>query len=187
MNRYLHQTGATQEQCAAVVAKNRRNALRNPSAPYGTDLTLDEGRAGPPLSWPLGHREVADHDADGAIVMVLASEERARDLSDRPVWILGVGWCNGSASLESRDWAQADYAREAARMAYRQDNLDGSPRKEPEVVAFIRLGDGGLVHRLGEVEPEAVAIGMLVEAVFNPPAEREGSILDIAHFRPVGE
>lgn len=67
------------------------------------------------------------------------------------------------------------------------DNPDGSPREEPEIVAFVSLGDGGLTHRLGEVEPEAVAIDMPVEAVFKPAAEREGSILDIAYFRPVAE
>lgn len=62
---------------------------------------------------------------------------------------------------------------------------EGKPRTTPEIVALVRLGDGGLVHRLGEVDPEALAIGMAMEAVFKPAAEREGSILDITHFRPV--
>jgi len=64
-------------------------------------------------------------------------------------------------------------------------NYDGSPRETPEVVAFVRLGDGGLVHRLGEVAPEDVHVGMQVEAVFKPQAERTGSILDIEYFRPI--
>jgi uncharacterized OB-fold protein len=63
---------------------------------------------------------------------------------------------------------------------------DGTCRETPEVVAFIRLGDGGLLHRLGEVEPDAVAIGMRVQAVFKSAPEREGSILDIVCFRPLG-
>ncbi|HEY45115.1 MAG TPA: Zn-ribbon domain-containing OB-fold protein [Anaerolineae bacterium] len=65
------------------------------------------------------------------------------------------------------------------------ENLDGTPREEPEIVAFISLGDGGLVHRLDEVELDDLDIGMPVEAVFKPKAEREGSILDIKYFRPV--
>lgn len=64
------------------------------------------------------------------------------------------------------------------------EDLDGKPLAEPEIVAFIRLGDGGLIHRLGEVEPEDLFIGMPVEPVFKPAAEREGSILDILYFRP---
>ena len=61
---------------------------------------------------------------------------------------------------------------------------DGSPLETPEMVAFICLGDGGLVHHLGEVEPEDVFIGMPVEAVFKPQEERLGSITDIRYFRP---
>ena len=63
-------------------------------------------------------------------------------------------------------------------------NPDGSQRTSPEMVAFVRFGDGGLVHRLGEVDPEQVTIGMPVEAVFKPPSEREGAITDIVYFRP---
>jgi len=39
-----------------------------------------------------------------------------------------------------------------------------------------------LIHRLGEVDPEEVYTDMPVEAVFRE--EREGSLLDIAYFRP---
>lgn len=66
-------------------------------------------------------------------------------------------------------------------------NYDGSPREIPEIVAFVKLADGGLIHRLEEVDPDDVTIGLTVEAVFKPMAEREGSILDITHFKPVRE
>jgi uncharacterized OB-fold protein len=65
------------------------------------------------------------------------------------------------------------------------EDLDGTPREEPEIVAFIILEDGGLVHRLDEVELDDLDIGMPVEAVFKPKGERKGSILDIKYFRPV--
>jgi uncharacterized protein len=64
-------------------------------------------------------------------------------------------------------------------------NVDGSMRKSPEIIAFIRFGDGGIVHKLQEIDPDAVVIGMQVEAVFKPKEERQGNILDITHFRPV--
>ncbi|HSJ57645.1 MAG TPA: Zn-ribbon domain-containing OB-fold protein [Anaerolineae bacterium] len=65
-------------------------------------------------------------------------------------------------------------------------DLDGEPLEEPAVLAYVKLGDGdgGLVHYLGDVDPEDVEIGMEVEAVFKDAAERRGSILDIAYFRP---
>lgn len=65
------------------------------------------------------------------------------------------------------------------------ENLDGSPREQPEIVAFLSFGDGGIVHRLGEVEPANIDIGMPVEAVFKPKNKREGSIQDIEYFRPI--
>ncbi len=65
------------------------------------------------------------------------------------------------------------------------ENYDGSRREIPEMVAFIQISDGGLVHRLGEVEFEDLEIGMLVEAVFKPKAERTGAITDILYFRPL--
>lgn len=66
-------------------------------------------------------------------------------------------------------------------------DLDGEPLPEPRMLAFVRIDgtDGGLVHYLGEVEADEVYIGMDVEAVFKEPAERKGSILDIAYFRPL--
>lgn len=66
-------------------------------------------------------------------------------------------------------------------------DLDAKPLPEPRMMAFVQLdgADGGLVHFLDEAEPEDICIGMRVEAVFKDKAERKGSILDIAHFRPV--
>lgn len=64
---------------------------------------------------------------------------------------------------------------------------DGQPLEKPRLMAFIVIGetDGGIVHDLGEIEPEQVFIGMPVEAVFKPAAERTGSITDILYFKPV--
>lgn len=67
------------------------------------------------------------------------------------------------------------------------ENYDGTTRDEPELVAFVKIGDGGIVHRLGGVDPDQIEIGMQVEAVFKPQDEREGSILDISHFKPVAD
>lgn len=64
-------------------------------------------------------------------------------------------------------------------------NYDGTVMDKPEIIAFIEIGDGGLIHKLGEISPENVKIDMQVAAVFKPAEEREGSILDIIHFQPI--
>ena len=68
-------------------------------------------------------------------------------------------------------------------------NSDASRREEPILVAVIEI-DGasplmGVLHLLGEVEPERVEIGMRVEAVWRPDGERTGAITDIRYFRPL--
>jgi uncharacterized OB-fold protein len=67
--------------------------------------------------------------------------------------------------------------------------------KEPEIPAVISLDGaselsdtsvimGGIMHKIGEVEPEKVKIGMRVKAVWKPEEERTGSITDILYFKP---
>jgi acetyl-CoA C-acetyltransferase len=159
MNRYLYETDSTQEQCAAVVVKNRFNALKNPFAPYGANLSLEDVLSAPVLSWPLGEHEAAEH-ADGAIVMVLATEEKALSLTDKPIWILGTGWCNDSPSLENRDWAHAIYAEEAARIAYRQAGISNPL----EAIDFAEVDDTYAYKELQALE----ALGFCSEGEAGP-------------------
>ena len=85
------------------------------------------------------------------------------------------------------EWVDVGTTGEVHTFTLLYENYDGSPREKPEIVAFVKLADGGLIHRLDEVDPEDIVIGMQVEAVFKPKAKREGSILDIAHFKPIGQ
>jgi len=136
MTRFLHDTGTTHEQCAQVVVKNRRNALSNPSAPYAADLSAEDILSGPPLAAPLGVRETAEY-ADGAIVMVLASEEVANSIAKLPVWMLGMGWSNDSPGLEHRDWSSMQFIQDSSRMAYRQAGIQDAAL----AIDFAEVGD----------------------------------------------
>lgn len=60
--------------------------------------------------------------------------------------------------------------------------------EKPTIPAVIEI-DGasqgmGILHLLGEVEPEEVRVGLRVRAVWKPEAEREGAITDILYFKP---
>jgi acetyl-CoA C-acetyltransferase len=106
MTRYLWATGSTREQCAQVVVKNKRNALYNPAAAYGASLELDDVLDSELIAYPLSQQDICSH-ADGAIVLVLAAADVAQGLSQVPVWIRGLGWCNDASSLETRAWGRA--------------------------------------------------------------------------------
>jgi acetyl-CoA C-acetyltransferase len=127
MHRYLEVSGATEEQCALVVEKNRRNALDNPRAAYPGAVEAEDVAASDPQWWPLRSLDVAGR-ADGCVVVVLAAGDRAADLTDDPVWVMGVGWSSGSPSLESRSWDEADYVRAAADRAYGMAGIGSAGR-----------------------------------------------------------
>lgn len=171
MNRYIYDTGTSLEQCAAVTVKNRRNALDNPSAAYGAALTLSEVMESHYIAWPLSRHQVAKH-ADGAIVMVLASEDIARRQTDSPVWILGAGWCNDSPSLENREWGQAVYARQAAHMAYRQAGI----RSPQAAIDFVEVDDIYAYKELQSLE----ALGLV-------PTGSAGLLTEDGGTQPDGE
>lgn len=122
MNRYMYETGVTKEHCAQVVVKNRLNALNNPSAAYGAHLSIDTVLNSPVVSSPLNKLDISQH-ADGAVVLVLAAEERVNSLSGTPVWVEGIGWCSDSPTLESREWGEAVSTKLAAEMAYKQAGI----------------------------------------------------------------
>ena len=71
-------------------------------------------------------------------------------------------------------------------------NWDSSPLPKGKVNIFAVIAldgineDMGLVHKLGEVKPKDVKIGMRVKAVWKPESKRTGGILDIKYFAPLG-
>jgi uncharacterized OB-fold protein len=88
---------------------------------------------------------------------------------------------------ELDDWVEVPSSGMVETYTIMTHSLEGEPLTEPQVIALIRMDGvhGGLVHRLGEIDPEDVEIGLPVEAILKPPEEREGSILDIKYFKPL--
>lgn len=86
---------------------------------------------------------------------------------------------------ELDEWIDVGLSGELHTYTLLYQDYDGMPRQSPEIIVFVRMGDGGIVHRLGGVTPEEIRIGMQVEAVVKPKEERVGSIEDILYFEPV--
>jgi acetyl-CoA acetyltransferase len=90
--RHFHEHGTTEEDLAAIAVAAREWALLNPAASRhdAGPLTVADVLASPPVSTPL---KVADCClvTDGGGAIVLTSLDRARDLTDAPVVVLGHG------------------------------------------------------------------------------------------------
>jgi acetyl-CoA C-acetyltransferase len=132
MSRYLYESGNNAEHCAAVVVKNRLNAVKNPLAAYGAKLNLNEVAKSEEVSRPLREADISAK-ADGCIVMVLAEEGTAKSLTKKPVWIDGISWYSDTPGLETRDWGRAVYAELAAKKAYLMAGIE-NPAKEINVI-----------------------------------------------------
>lgn len=152
MNRFLSESGNTQEQCAEVVAKNLRNAIDNPLAAYPSPATPADVMRSPPAFWPLKSLE-CPRPADGAIVVVIAAEDRAKALSDAPVWIEGIGWSTEAPTLSTRTWGEAVYARLAAERAYELAGIR-SPARE---IDFAEIDDTFSFKELQHLEALGLA------------------------------
>jgi len=122
MDAYLRASKVAEKDCAAVVAKNRQNAMTNERGAYGARIEADEVLASAPVATPVKELDIA-RLADTAVVLVLAAEARARKMAAQPVWIRGVGWSSDTPWLETRSWDVARYAQDAAKMAYAMAKL----------------------------------------------------------------
>jgi len=128
MNRYMHKHNIKKEDIALVAVKNKRNALDNPIAQLAANITVEDVLNSEIMAWPVQRLDVSP-TSDGAAAVVLASEDVAKEVTDNPVWIDGVGWCIDSTQWTDRDLYYPDYLEYAARMAYKMAGIKNPPKE----------------------------------------------------------
>ncbi|MGO9773834.1 MAG: thiolase family protein [Roseiarcus sp.] len=152
--RYMQETGTTGEEVASVCVALRKWAEINPNALYRKPLTIEEVLASKMLSTPL-HAKESNVLADGASAFVVTSVEHAADVTDTPVYLLGVGGRVTHYSLtQERDMTRFGYA-EAGREAFAMAGITASDVDIAEiydsypVFNLIALEELGFVERGG--------------------------------------
>jgi len=128
MNRYMETYGISKADIARVSVKNKGNALDHPSAQVAEKITVEDVLNSETLCWPVNRLDISPA-SDGAAAVVLASERVARRLTDKPVWIDGVGMAIDTAYWATRDLSYPRYVETAARMAYDMAGIK-EPSKE---------------------------------------------------------
>jgi acetyl-CoA C-acetyltransferase len=131
MNRYMETYGISKADIARVSVKNKRNALDHPSAQVAEEITVEDVLKSEVLCWPVNRLDISPA-SDGAAAIVLASERVARRLTDKPVWIDGIGMSIDTAYWATRDLSYPRYVETAARMAYDMAGIK-EPHKEIHV------------------------------------------------------
>jgi acetyl-CoA C-acetyltransferase len=147
---YLRKSQATEADFARVAAKNYLCGSRNAFAHIRNAYSEEEILASPVVGWPLRRLEIRSMSS-GAGAIVLASEKKARELTDSPVWIKGIaaGTNNYLGSWEELSGQKAlkCAAKKSYQMAGIQDpgkDLDFmeifNPFSAYELMAYEALG-----------------------------------------------
>ena len=128
---YMHNYGITEEQFAQVVVKNRGNAKHNPYAQAPLDITVNDVLNSKILTSPIKFLDVKPV-SDGSCALIMANEEKAKKLTNKPVWIKGFASCYDAHYLGDRDLVACDSLTLAAKQAYAIAGIS-NPKKEIDV------------------------------------------------------
>jgi acetyl-CoA C-acetyltransferase len=99
--RHMHEFGTTREQLLQVAVKNHFYGAKNPIALFRKEITLEKALASEDVASPF---QVYDccANADGAACVILASEDKAKAISEKPVWLDGMACATASMSVLRR-------------------------------------------------------------------------------------
>lgn len=148
--RHMAAYGTTEEQLALIGVKNHGHAAKNPNAHFQRGATLDQVLCSRMIATPL-RLFMCSPITDGAAAVILAGEERVRDLTDKPVWIRGTSQALDGFQLSSlhEDYAHWPALQRAAASAYRMagvsaDDIDVAEVHDcfaiAELIAYEELG-----------------------------------------------
>jgi acetyl-CoA acetyltransferase len=112
----LAATGRTETDLAKVAVRARANAKSNPNAAVSGDTDVDTLLAADYLAPPLRAHDLAPATY-GAAAIVLAADDRAREVCERPAWITGIDHRVDPQYPGVRDLATSGSARLAAEQA----------------------------------------------------------------------
>jgi len=154
---HMAKFGTSLDDLALIRVKAATYGQLNDRAVYRKPVTFDmfadpENRMAGPVASPL---RVGDccANADGSSCIIVASEEKAKALCKKPVWIMGLGAATTSVNLAGRDvFTGLTVAQQAGRQAYAMagvsaDDIDVAEVHDcftiAEMMAYEDLGFAG--------------------------------------------
>jgi acetyl-CoA acetyltransferase len=182
--RHMYEYGTTSEQVAHVKVAHSKHASQNPKALLRERVTVDDVVRSRWIVKPL-HLLDCCLETDNATCLIVAPVERARDLRQRPVYIMGVAgrvskprtdfhWAYGPitrvAGYYARDivFGQAGITPEDVHVTGSYDAFTFTTMLQLEEYGFCRKGEGGQyvsggIIELGGRRPNNTSGGHLCE------------------------
>jgi acetyl-CoA C-acetyltransferase len=171
---HMEKYGTTLEDMALVRVKSATYGQLNEKAIFRKPVTVemfsdpDHFMSGP-VSSPL---RVGDccANADGSSCLIVANEEKAKAMSQSPVWILGLGAASASVNMSGRDlFTGLAVARHAAEQAYKMAGVNPKDIDVAEIHDCFTISEILAYEDLGFAKP-----GEGKELIRNKETYKEG-------------
>jgi len=184
---HMKHYGTTREQLAAVPVINYSHGITNPKGHFQKEVTIQEVVEAREVATPLGLYDCCPL-SDGAAAVIIASEEKAKELSNRPlVYLRGgsqVSLHSVSANWPGEHLGDWPHMKLAAKKAYESAGLKPSDIDvmqvhdcfsisqivELEELGFCEKGEGGPFVASGQT-----GIGGTI------PTNTDGGLLSVGH------
>ncbi len=149
---HMKRYGTTAVQFAKVAVKSHHNASLNPYAQYRETYSVEDILNSPMVAEPLT-RLMCSPIGDGAAALVLCSEEKAKQLTTKPVWvtasILGSGKDRApgepgvTTRMVNKAYAMAGVGPEDIDVIELHDASAPAELMEYEELGLCKVGEGG--------------------------------------------
>jgi acetyl-CoA acetyltransferase len=172
--RHMHEFGTRQEHLGAVAVASYKHAQRNPRAVmYGRPLTMEQYLTSRMIVDPF-HLYDCCQENDGAAAVVITTAERARDLRQKPAYIIGAAQGSGYrenltapnkpaytgsnfSTVAERLYEQCGHRPAEAQVAQIYENFTGAVLMSLEDNGFCKKGEVGGFVEGGRIEHPEVA------------------------------
>ncbi len=151
---HMKRYGTTPVQFAKIAVKSHQNASLNPYAQYREVYSVEDILAAPMVAEPLT-RLMCSPIGDGAAALILCSEEKARQLTTKPVWvtasILGSGKDRApgepgvTTRMVNKAYALAGVGPEDLDVIELHDASAPAELMEYEELGLCKMGEGGML------------------------------------------
>jgi acetyl-CoA acetyltransferase len=209
---YMHRYGMRPEHLMRVALKNHSNGALNPKAQFNVTMAdwmkgrveaakkkgkpvpawqnemdfLHDDAANPMIAWPLRLFDCSPI-TDGAACLLLVAAERAREFTDKPIYIIGSGQASDAPLHDRESLTSLASARLAAQSAYAMAGVAAQDIRIAEVHDCFTIAEIIATEDLGFFEPGA-GYGMAEDGVTardgSKPVNTSGGLKSKGH--PVG-
>jgi acetyl-CoA C-acetyltransferase len=152
---HMAKYGTTEEDLALIRIKAATYGQMNEKALYRKPVTMEQifDPERPPVATPL---KVFDccANADGSSCIIVASEEKAKALCEKPIWILGLGAASEAVNMARRDlFTGLSVGIEAGKQAYEMAGLGPEDIDVAEVHDCFTIAEMMAYENLGFAKP----------------------------------